>query len=161
MRTFGLAILLCVASHAYGDLNFDEQLVPWGHDLLRVRQVWPVSRGAGVNVVVLDTGIDYLHRDLAPNYAGGIDIIYGTDAPLDTDSHGTGVAGVIAAADNTFGVVGVAPEARVWAAKVLRLPSEDEILPPTVSTEAPAVTAIEWVLQQKRERGGNWIINCS
>ena len=66
-------------------------------------------------IAVLDTGIDPRHRDL--NVAGGVDCTSsGTD---DGKGHGTLVAGMAAAKDNHFGVVGAAPGASLYAVKVL------------------------------------------
>jgi subtilisin len=76
-------------------------------------------RGAGVKVAVLDTGIDYNHADLSPNYYGGFDFVNDDNDPFDDHRHGTHVAGTIAARDNNSGVVGVAPEAHIYALKVL------------------------------------------
>lgn len=76
------------------------------------------SGGSGINVAVLDTGIDFLHPDLAENIAGVFDCVEGAH-PYDVYGHGTHVAGIIAAVDNTIGVVGVAPQAKIWSIKVL------------------------------------------
>jgi subtilisin len=79
--------------------------------------------GAGqvnVNVAVLDSGIDLEHHDL--NVVGGINCANPQSKPSDYDDaffHGTMVAGLIGAKDNSFGVVGVAPGARLWAVRVL------------------------------------------
>jgi subtilisin family serine protease len=70
-------------------------------------------------VAVLDTGADYNHADIAPNYAGGYDFINNDANPMDDHGHGTHVAGTIVAADDNAGVVGVAPEADLYALKVL------------------------------------------
>jgi subtilisin len=77
--------------------------------------------GTGIKVAVLDTGIDYTHPELIGNYRGGYDFVFSDSDPLDDsfDSHGTHVAGIIAAAKNGTGVVGVAPEADIYAVKVL------------------------------------------
>jgi len=66
---------------------------------------------------VVDTGIDLTHPDLSVK--GGINIINPRKSPADDNGHGTHVAGIIAALDNDFGVVGVAPEASLYAVKVL------------------------------------------
>jgi subtilisin family serine protease len=78
------------------------------------------NKGTGVKVCVVDSGIDYKHTDLAANYLGGSDFINSDTDPMDDNGHGTHVAGTIAAvANNGTGVVGVAPEAKLLAAKVL------------------------------------------
>jgi len=68
-----------------------------------------------VDVAVIDTGI-YAHPDL--NVAGGTNCSTGKSYN-DGNGHGTHVSGTIAAKDNGFGVVGVAPGARLWAVRVL------------------------------------------
>ena len=77
-------------------------------------------KGAGVKVGIIDSGIDYNHPDLKDNYKGGYNFIDNNSDPYDddTNSHGTHVAGVIAARDNGTGVVGVAPAASLYALKV-------------------------------------------
>ncbi len=69
-----------------------------------------------VDVAVLDTGIDTAHRDL--NVVGGKNCSTGKSYS-DGNGHGTHVAGTIGAKDDTNGVVGVAPGARLWAVRVL------------------------------------------
>ncbi|RJX27566.1 MAG: hypothetical protein C4531_13555 [Desulfurivibrio sp.] len=77
--------------------------------------------GSGVNIAVLDTGIDYTHPQLAANYRGGYDYVYNDDDPYDNswNSHGTHVAGIIAATADGEGIVGGAPDASLYAVKVL------------------------------------------
>ncbi len=69
------------------------------------------------DVAILDTGIDKDHPDL--NVAGGYDCVSGDASWEDQRGHGTQIAGIVAAKDNDFGVVGVAPGARVWGVRVL------------------------------------------
>ena len=77
--------------------------------------------GNGVRVAILDSGIDYTHQELAMNYQGGWDFVFDDNDPYDDswNSHGTHVAGIIAAAADGSGVVGVAPYAELYAVKVL------------------------------------------
>jgi subtilisin len=94
------------------------------------------NKGAGIRVAILDTGIDYTHKDLAGNYIGGHDFVFDDDNPIDDNflSHGTHVAGIVAAKKrnrahvagivavgkkNDIDVYGVAPEAKILAVKVL------------------------------------------
>lgn len=71
---------------------------------------------------MVDTGIKVGHEDL-PNLKGGYAVVKCRDrcaAPYDDDnSHGTHVAGTLAAVANGLGVLGVAPQAELWAVKVL------------------------------------------
>jgi subtilisin len=72
---------------------------------------------SGVEVAVIDSGIDGNHPDL--NVLGGVNFTGGPSHRWgDGHGHGTHVAGTIAALDNNFGVVGVAPGAGLWAVKV-------------------------------------------
>ena len=77
------------------------------------------NKGKGVKVGIIDSGIDYYHLDLDANFAGGYDFVNKDTDPLDDYGHGTHVAGIVAAEDNDSGVVGVAPEASLYALKVL------------------------------------------
>ncbi len=75
--------------------------------------------GTGVRVAVVDTGIDYLHPDLAANFAGGYDFVNNDADPMDDHGHGTHVSGTIAAVRNGAGVLGAAPEVDLFALKAL------------------------------------------
>jgi subtilisin len=71
------------------------------------------NRGAGVNVVIIDTGFDPTHPDLPSNaaekYFGGYDYVNDDDNPADDHGHGTHVGGTVVAKDDGYGVVGMAP----------------------------------------------------
>lgn len=77
--------------------------------------------GEGIKVAVLDTGIDYTHPKLLGNYRGGYDFVFDDADPYDDsyNSHGTHVAGIIAASQDGGGVVGCAPSASLYGVKVL------------------------------------------
>ena len=97
--------------------------------------------GGGVKVAVLDTGIDYFHPELAAAYRGGdnfISLDAGNHDPYDDswNSHGTHVAGVIAAAKNDTGVIGVAPSVDLYAVKVLDGAG--------FGSESAVIAGIEW-----------------
>jgi lantibiotic leader peptide-processing serine protease len=104
------------------DTRFDLQ---WGHDAVNAPEAWAAGyTGEGVRVAVLDTGFDLDHPDLAPNinfalstnFVVGETLSYAINDPF---SHGTHTAGTIAAADNAFGTIGVAPNAELVLVKVL------------------------------------------
>ena len=77
------------------------------------------NTGAGVNVSIIDTGIDYTHPDLDGNCKGGYDFVNNDNDSMDDAGHGTHCAGIVAAEDDGSGVVGVAPEAHLYGVKVL------------------------------------------
>jgi subtilisin family serine protease len=91
----------------------------WGVKRIQVGAVHPDYMGTNVKVAVIDSGIDYMHSDLETNYAGGWNYVDGNDDPMDDNGHGTHVAGTVAALRNSVGVVGAAPEAALYALKVL------------------------------------------
>lgn len=110
------------------------ETTPWGITRVGADQISTTTRhrGYGVKVAVLDTGINYNHVDLKPNYKGGVSMFTGITDPMDDNKlvetsggqtapvyHGTHCSGTIAAAQNNSVVVGVAPEAWLYAAKVL------------------------------------------
>ncbi|MBE9177887.1 S8 family serine peptidase [Oculatella sp. LEGE 06141] len=115
----------------------------WGADLINAPEVWAQGyTGQGIVVAVIDSGIDYTHPDLQSNIwvnrneipdngidddsNGFIDDVRGwsfvdTDSnnPMDLDSHGTHVAGTIAAANNGFGVTGIAYDAKIMPIRAI------------------------------------------
>ncbi|MDO8947312.1 MAG: S8 family peptidase [Desulfocapsaceae bacterium] len=99
-----------------------EYLNSWGVKHIGSQAAHSINiTGSGVRVAILDSGIDYTHQELVMNYKGGWDFVFNDDDPYDDswNSHGTHVAGIIAAAANGSGVVGVAPNAEIYALKVL------------------------------------------
>jgi subtilisin len=95
------------------------ETIPDGVKQVKAPEAWSTSKGKGIRVAVLDTGIDFNHPDLKDNYVDGVSFVKGAPTPMDDHCHGTHCAGTIAAAMNGAGVVGVAPEASLYAVKVL------------------------------------------
>jgi subtilisin family serine protease len=82
------------------------------------------SRGAGIRVAIIDTGVDTLHPDLAGRTFITRNYIDTDEMVFRSDRHGTQVAGLIAAASNNgIGIVGVAPDVRLMAYKACWQPS--------------------------------------
>ncbi|MGZ7078508.1 MAG: S8 family serine peptidase [Thermoanaerobaculia bacterium] len=131
------------------------QTVPYGIDLVHSRDVWTATRGgsANVNVAILDTGIDVNHPELKMAVRGGFNAIDKNGNIVDDNHHGTHVAGIIAAADNDVGVVGVAPSARLWIVKVLDANGN--------GSDESLIAGLDWVLAMQRMNGGNWIVSMS
>jgi subtilisin family serine protease len=82
---------------------------------------WNIATGAGITVVVNDVGVDYTNPDIAPNYdaatSQSLDPPYTSGYPATGVSHGTSVAGLIAAAG--VGIIGVAYNATVSSYRLI------------------------------------------
>jgi serine protease len=130
-----------------------KQTVPLGIDVIVARPAQAGFARGIVNVAIVDTGVDYRHPELQAAYAGGWDVLTDTPDPLDIASHGTHVAGTIAAADNDIGVIGIAPKAHLWSVKAL-----DSVGRGTSET---VLKALDWVAAKKAAIGGNWVVNLS
>lgn len=105
--------------HLYASAPNDKYFnAQWHHDNMNTVEAWNVSKGKGVTIAVIDTGIDYKHPDLTKNIAGYTSTCSGDGR--DDNGHGTHCAGIIAAtAGNSIGVSGIAPEAEIYSVKVL------------------------------------------
>lgn len=100
----------------------DELSNSWHVSTVGADRVWPTTRGEGIHIAVLDTGYDRglasTHPDRPESLGAGYDFAAGQADFAETDSHGTHVAGIIAAPRNGYGMVGVAPGATVHAYQV-------------------------------------------
>ena len=95
------------------------ETLPWGIDRIDADLVWGITTSDSIKVAIIDTGIDVKHPDLVGNLKGGISTVGYTTGYNDDNGHGTHVAGIAAAIDNTIGVIGVGPEIDLYAVKVL------------------------------------------
>ena len=98
---------------------------PNGEDV-NVKPVWDVGlMGEGINVAVVDTGMDWTHEDLVDNVDSSLNHDYTGEGDIyhPFSHHGTNVAGLIAARDNDQGVRGVAPRATIYGHNLLDAPS--------------------------------------
>jgi subtilisin family serine protease len=104
----------------FRDLGGGEVLTDWGVNIVMAPSVWKSTRGKGAKVAVLDTGVDLNHPDLAGRVAAYRNFTSpDPDDVHDAQGHGTHTAGIVAGNNNGAGVVGVAPEADLYIAKVL------------------------------------------
>ena len=95
------------------------ETVDWGIDLLGIQPFWRHTKGGGIKIAVLDTGIALTHPDLQDAILDAKDFTNSRSGPSDTLGHGTAVAGIMAARENSSGVIGVAPKSKLLIAKVL------------------------------------------
>ncbi|MER6290084.1 type VII secretion-associated serine protease mycosin [Streptomyces sviceus] len=97
----------------------------WALDAMHTQQAWQTTKGAGVTVAVLDTGVENDHPDLVGNVLTGKDMIgFGaTRGDRSWARHGTAMAGIIAGhghgVGNGDGVMGIAPEAKILPVRVI------------------------------------------
>ncbi|MGW1765399.1 S8 family peptidase [Streptomyces sp. NPDC002073] len=98
----------------------------WDMTQIKADQAWAVTTGsASVKVGILDTGVDDQHQDIAPNFnaADSASCAYGkadtrAGAWRDVGTHGTHVAGTVAASKNGKGVIGVAPGVKISSVRI-------------------------------------------
>src|SRR4051794_9537016 len=93
----------------------------WALDKTSFETAWSVTRGSGVIVAVVDSGVEGNHQDLAGSVLAGKDFVSpGGDGRIDPDGHGTFVAGIIAAhVNNGRGIDGAAPGVKILPVRVL------------------------------------------
>jgi subtilisin family serine protease len=95
------------------------QQIPWGITQIGADQAWTQVSAEDVVVAVIDTGISRSHEDLTGRVIRGYDFANDDDNPEDDNGHGTHVAGIISAIDNSIGIVGTSPETKLIPIKVL------------------------------------------
>ncbi|MGW2825118.1 type VII secretion-associated serine protease mycosin [Streptomyces sp. NPDC001443] len=115
-----LALAPAVPAHADGI-----RAQQWALDAMHTQQAWRTTKGKGITVAVLDTGVEDDHPDLDGNVLAGTDLV-GFGAKPGDDSwarHGTAMAGIIAGhghgAGDGAGVMGIAPEAKILPVRVI------------------------------------------
>ncbi|MBT2292280.1 S8 family peptidase [Paenibacillus albidus] len=108
---------LRIQLHAVPEEKKGTVVMPWGVKAIHAPQAWSRSTGVHVKIGVIDTGADYRHPDLRHSLASGINLLYRGMLPLDDNGHGTHIAGTLAAAGGTHGMMGVAPRALLYPVK--------------------------------------------
>jgi thermitase len=124
VRTHGVQSLLAMKKEEWLDFveptyALSAEFIPndsffnlqWGLTKIQAPAAWDITTGGSiVLVVIIDTGVDYHHPDLASNYlSGGYDWVNLDNDPVDDNGHGTHCTGIIAALlNNKLGVAGLA-----------------------------------------------------
>ncbi|WP_328870141.1 type VII secretion-associated serine protease mycosin [Streptomyces sp. NBC_00287] len=115
-----LALVPATAAHA--DSIRAQQ---WALEAMHTDEAWQTTKGKGITVAVLDTGVDNEHPDLAGNVLTGNDMVgFGAErGDRAWARHGTAMAGIIAGHGhgygNSDGVMGIAPEAKILPVRVI------------------------------------------
>ena len=113
-----------------------------GRDI-NVEEIWATTMGAGIKIAVVDDGLHYAHEDLAPNVITARNHDYfGDDVFHPLETHGTQVAGIIAARDNDLGVRGVAPRASIYNYNVIAGGFPEDVNAGDAMTRNKADTAV-------------------
>ncbi|WP_432745132.1 S8 family serine peptidase [Streptomyces sp. JH002] len=123
---------------------------PWYFDTLRVDDIWEHTKGEGITVAVIDSGVDLTLPELQGQVLDGTDLTASPQgAHVDTDGHGTDMAALIAGTGEGQGIQGLAPEAQVLPIRVTN---------GGMTTELPArwAAAIEYAVES-----GAQVINIS
>ncbi|KJK36070.1 serine protease [Streptomyces variegatus] len=120
LLTAGLVLLPAATAHADGI-----RAQQWALQAMHTEQAWQTTKGRGVTVAVLDTGVEEDHPDLAGNVLPGKDLIRFGAEPGDRAwaRHGTAMAGIIAGHGHgpggDDGILGIAPEAKILPVRVI------------------------------------------
>ncbi|TQJ86877.1 type VII secretion-associated serine protease mycosin [Streptomyces sp. SLBN-31] len=115
-----LALVPSTSAHADGIRGQE-----WALDAMHTQQAWQTTKGSGVTVAVLDTGVEADHPDLVGNVLAAKDMIgFGAqEGDRAWARHGTAMAGIIAGhghgPGDADGVVGIAPEAKILPVRVI------------------------------------------
>ncbi len=92
----------------------------WNLKAIDVEQAWQRTKGKGITIAVIDTGVSRVEDLKNTNFVKGYDFVNDREDASDDNGHGTHVAGTIAqSTNNNFGVAGIAYEANIMPLKVL------------------------------------------
>ena len=115
------------------------EVMDYGIKMIGAPLEWTESKGKGIKVGIIDTGVDYNHPDLKDRIKG-YENFSDENTDMDLNGHGTHVAGIIGASLNGIGVVGVAPECEIYSAKAFKKDG---------SADNTAISkALEWLIEK-------------
>lgn len=120
MKKNKISLLPYTREELYGLSSSDPQFFGWEIVKFNIQKYWNTTKGENVKIAVIDTGCDYNHPDLKNNILdGGYNFVNNNNDPMDDNGHGTHVSSTIAAENNGYGLVGVAPKSKILPIKAL------------------------------------------
>lgn len=119
MKNKKVSLLPYIREDIYGMSPNTPCVQGWEITKFNIPNYWGQSRGDGVKIAVIDTGVDFNHEDLKECIIDGKNFVDLNEDPIDRVGHGTHVASTIAARDNYYGIVGVANKAKIIPVKAL------------------------------------------
>lgn len=122
----------------------DTETTDWGITKVGAEKSWTSGyTGAGVNIAIIDTGVNSSHPDLVGAIAGGVSEVSYTSSYQDDNGHGTHCAGIVGARQNGTGIVGIAPQSSIYAVKALDNSGS--------GNTSDIIVGIDWAIGQKMD----------
>ena len=119
-----------------------EQTIHCGIERINAINYHKITKGSGIKIGIIDSGVYSEHEDLINNIKGGYNFADNSTDYYDDCGHGTMVAGIIVAEDNDYGIIGVAPEASLYILKNLKLMDGD-----CRAFVSDSIEAVEWAIE--------------
>lgn len=130
----------------------------WVLDALNVEQAWTVSKGAGVTVAVIDSGVDAGVKELKGRVNAGPDMTSSAIArELPPGKHGTAMAALIAGSGTDDGLIGVAPESRILSLPMVTDDDPSIGIPPVEEGESASESPLARALRYATNHGAKVI----
>lgn len=114
-----IKLLPYIQEPVYGMTTKNISTYGWEITDFDIPKYWKYTRGEGVTIAVIDTGVDFNHEDIKNNIITGKNFVELDKEPMDVCGHGTHVSSTIAAEDNGYGIVGVANKSKIMPIKAL------------------------------------------
>ena len=140
-----------VTGAAASPVNDPDVPKQWYHQVIDTFNAWKVTKGTGVKVAVVDSGIQENHEEFAGRVAAvnKVTSVSALNGAQDNVGHGTHVAGIIgAAADNGKGGVGVAPEVEILSVKALEKYVDSDGYETAIGSTADIVAAVNYAVAE-------------